>query len=486
MKIRILDIIILIAVFVATSPVGYAQTNGDNTNTVEIDTTGTLRFPFDDEGEFDYSDDNQSPLFLDRPSNIETQIEYDPETGEYIIREKIGDIDYRMPKALNLQEYVQYDFDRAIKNYWRTRSGAEELENQQGGLIPQLRIESEAFSNIFGSEVIDIRPQGYVEVQFGVESRFNGNETLPERMRRTTTFDFENQINVSVRGKIGDKVNMDFNYNTEATFDFENEMTLDYTGKEDEIIRRIEAGNVSLPLNGSLIQGGTNLFGIKTEMQFGHLNVTTVLSQHKGESNVIQTEGGTQKTEFDFKASDYDENRHFFISKYFRDNYNKALSMLPVISSQAVVTKIEVWITNKTQDFTSSRDIVAFVDLGEPAQNLTNSVPGFEGESNYPGNASNGMYSSLNTNYSDVRFSDRVNNTLKPLESYGFKNGRDWEKINQARKLDQNEYTFNEQLGFISLKSPLNNDEVLAIAYEYTLNGEVFQVGEFTTNNIDS
>ncbi|HKK81361.1 MAG TPA: cell surface protein SprA, partial [Prolixibacteraceae bacterium] len=269
-------------------------------------------------------------------------------------------------------------------------------------------------------------------------------------------------------------------------FDFENEMTLDYTGKEDEIIRRIEAGNVSLPLNGSLIQGGTNLFGIKTEMQFGHLNVTTVLSQHKGESNVIQTEGGAQKTEFDFKASDYDENRHFFISKYFRDNYNSALSMLPVIRSQAVVTKIEVWVTNKTQEFTSSRDIVAFVDLGEPAQHLTNSVPGFEGVASNPGNASNGMYSTLNTNYGDVRFSDRVNNALKPLETYGFKNGSDWEKINQARKLDPNEYTFNEQLGFISLRSPLNNDEVLAIAYEYTLNGEVYQVGEFTTNNIES
>jgi cell surface protein SprA len=470
--------------FVAASTAGYAQADSDNA--VEIDTTGTLIYPFDDEGEFDYSDDNQSPLFLKRPSNIETQIEYDPETGEYVIREKIGNLDYRMPKALNLQEYVKYDFDRAIKNYWRTRSSTEEIENQQGGLIPQLRIESEAFSNIFGSEVIDIRPQGYVEVQFGVESRYNGNTTLPERMRRTTTFDFENQINVSVRGKIGDKVNMDFNYNTEATFDFENEMTLDYTGKEDEIIRRIEAGNVSLPLNGSLIQGGTNLFGVKTEMQFGHLNVTTVLSQHKGESNVIQTEGGAQKTEFDFKASDYDENRHFFISKYFRENYNSALSMLPVIRSQAVVTKIEVWITNKKQDFTSSRDIVAFVDLGEPAQNLTNSVPGFEGTTNVPGNNSNGMYSTLNTNYPDVRYSDRINNALKPLETYGFKNGRDWEKINQARKLDPNEYTFNEQLGFISLNSPLNNDEVLAVAYEYTLNGEVFQVGEFTTNNIDS
>ncbi|MBN1768017.1 MAG: cell surface protein SprA [Prolixibacteraceae bacterium] len=488
MKRNILDIIILIALVLATTTVAFAQTETSNAPMVEIDTTGTLRYPFYNDGSFDYPDDNDvSPLYLNRPSNIKTSIEYDPLTGEYVIEEKVGNIQYRMPKTMQLKEYVKYDFDRAVRDYWRTRTNTENIEVQQSGLIPQLRIESEAFTNIFGSEVIDIRPQGYVEVQFGVESRYNGNETLPERMRRVTSFDFENQINMSVRGKIGDKVNLNFNYNTEATFDFDNEMTLDYTGKEDEIIRRIEAGNVSLPLNGSLIQGGTNLFGIKTEMQFGKLNVTTVISQHKGESQVIETEGGAQTTRRELKASDYDANRHFFISKYFRENYNNALSMLPVIRTQAVVNKVEVWITNKTQEFVSARDIVAFVDLGEPQQVISNSVPEFAGTGmDNPGNSANGMYSTLVNNYAQVRESDQVNNTMQTFQSYGFENGRDWEKIDQARKLDNTDYTFNPQLGFISLNSPLNNDEVLAIAYEYTLNGEVFQVGEFTSNGIDS
>ncbi|MDA3880164.1 MAG: cell surface protein SprA [Prolixibacteraceae bacterium] len=488
MRRNIFDIIILIAFILATTTVNYAQTGTTESATVEIDTTGTLHYPFENDGSFDYPNDEEvSPLYLDRPSNIQTTIEYDPFTREYIIKENVGNLQYRMPKAMKLTEYVKYDFDRAVRDYWRTRSNTEDIEIQQSGLIPQLRIESEAFSNIFGSDVIDIRPQGYVEVQFGVESRYNGNETLPERMRRVTSFDFENQINMSVRGKIGDKVNLDFNYNTEATFDFQNEMTLDYTGKEDEIIRRIEAGNVSLPLNGSLIQGGTNLFGIKTEMQFGKLNVTTVISQHKGESQVIETEGGAQTTRKELKASDYDANRHFFISKYFRENYNNALSMLPVIRTQAVVNKVEVWVTNKTQNFVSARDIVAFVDLGEPAQSITNSVPEFAGTGmTNPGNGASGMYNALVNNYSQVRESDQVNNILSPLQTYGFENGRDWEKIDQARKLNPSDYTFNSQLGFISLNSPLNNDEVLAIAYEYTLNGEIYQVGEFTTNGIDS
>ncbi|MBN2263184.1 MAG: cell surface protein SprA, partial [Prolixibacteraceae bacterium] len=442
----------------------FAQANSRGT---AIDTIGNLQYGFPDEGEFQYPDEiEESPLFLNRPTNIQRDIQYNPVTGEYIIYEKIGDMYYRLPKTMNLKEYVKYDFDQSVKDYWRSRKSVESIQTQQGGLIPQLRIESEAFSNIFGSEVIDIRPQGYIEVAFGVQSTYVDG-SMPERLRRNTNFEFDPQINLRVNGKIGDKMNLDFNYNTMATFDFENKMNLEYSGKEDEILRRIEAGNVSLPLNGSLIQGGTNLFGIKTEMQFGKLNVTSVISQHKGESKVIETEGGAQKTKFEIQATDYDENRHFFLSKYFRDNYNQALSNLPVIMSQAVINKIEVWVTNKKQDFNSARDIVAFVDLGETDQNITNQVPDFMGYGNpYPSNSANGMYTVLDQNYSGIRVSSQINNTLKPLESYNFNMGTDWEKIDQARRLNESEFTINKQLGFISLNTSLNNDEILAVAFE--------------------
>lgn len=483
MKNLLHHIILLVSFISLTNLSIFAQDNSAKT-----DTTGTLIFPFQDEGEFEYPEgQKESPLHLSRPNNIKRHFEYDPETQEYIIYEKVGDMYYRMPKSMSLKEFVRYDFDRSIKEYWRTRKETEDIEVQQGGLIPQLRIESEAFSNIFGSEVIDIRPQGYVEVQFGLESNFIGNDELPERLKRTTTFDFENQINVSVAGKIGDKVNMNFNYNTEASFDFENKMKLDYTGKEDEILRRIEAGNVSLPLNGSLIQGGTNLFGIKTEMQFGKLNVTTVVSQHKGESQTIETEGGAQKTEFKIKASDYDENRHFFLSKYFHDHYDESLRGLPLIRSRITINRIEVWVTNKNQNFNSARDIVGFVDLGEIDGNISNTVTEFYATgASYPSNGANNMYSYLKNNYSGIRNSSQINKVLTPLQSQNFENGKDWQKIDQARKLSESEYTLNAQLGFISLNAALNNDEVLAIAYNYTMGGETYQVGEFTDDGLES
>ena len=467
-----------------------------NDNAVSDDSTRQLIYPFDDEGAFQYPDEiGNEPLYLSPPSNIERKLEYDPLTKQYVMYEKIGDMYYRLPKSMGLKDYIKYDFDESIKNYWRTRRGTEQLATGENSssLIPQFKIESEAFQNIFGSDVIDIKPQGYVEVSFGLQSNFNGNPSLPERQRRNTNFDFNDQINLSVTGKIGDKVDMTVNYNTEATFDFENKMKLEYNGKEDEILKKIEAGNVSLPLNGSLIQGGTNLFGIKTEMQFGKLNLTTIVSQNKGESQVIETEGGAQKTKFNISALDYDENRHFFLSKYFRDHYNQALSMLPTINSQVVINKVEVWVTNKTQNFTDSRDIIAFVDIGEQASGISNKISEFGAiigqtypSNTVPHNGANSLYNQIIANYSGVRESKSITKTMQPLVARGFTNDVYWQKIDQSRKLSSTEYTVNKQLGFISLNSPLNNDEVLAVAFNFTIGDSTYQVGEFSTDSENS
>ena len=450
-----------------------------------------LYYPFEDEGEFQYPDEvDDDPIYLNRPSNIERKIEYDPLTRQYVIYEKIGDMYYRLPKSMNLKDYVKYDFDQSIKDYWKTRKEVEKIETgEQQSLIPQLKIDNEAFNNIFGGDVIDIKPQGYVEVSVGYQTNYNGNEQLSERQKRNNNFDFEPQINLSVTGKIGEKVNMQVNYNTEATFDFEQKVKLDYNGKEDEILRKIEAGNVSLPLNGTLIQGGTNLFGVKTEMQFGRLNLTTIISQHKGESQVVETEGGSQKTKFEIKASDYDENRHFFLSKFFRDNYDKALSSLPLIKSKVIINKVEVWVTNKSQNFTSARNIVAFVDLGEQEAHISNTVSEFGPATGlaYPGNyvphnGANNLYNEIMTNYSGINKSSEILKILKPLEPRGFKYGTHWEKIDQARLMNVSEYELNKELGYISLNSPLNNDEVLAVAFEITIGDTTFQVGQFSSD----
>lgn len=462
-------------------------------DSLDIDTTGVLIYPFEDRQEFDYSDDeDQSGLFLKKPSNIKTEVVYDPVTGQYIMTEKIGNMNYRLPKTMSLEEFVRYDFQNSVRNYWRQKSG-ETYDENRSGLIPRLSVGGEAFNRIFGGNNIDIRTQGFVEVNFGYQMNETQNPSIAERLRKVPTFDFDQKIQMSVNGSIGDKMKMRVNYNTEATFDYENKMNLEYSGDEDEIIKKIEAGNVSLPLNGTLINGATNLFGVKTDMQFGKLSLSTVFSQSKGETKVVNIEDGAQTTSFEIRASDYDANRHFFLSQYFRDHYDEALANLPVINSSITINKIEVWVTNKSGDYDESRNILALMDLAEHEANIYNSVPAF-GESsgqvfpdnNYPYNGANMMYNELTENYTDIREVSKITKTLGAFSSFGFEGGQDFEKIEQARLLSPSEYTVNTKLGYISLNSALNSDEVLAIAFNYTARGKTFQVGEFSTDGVNA
>ncbi|HEX2969665.1 MAG TPA: cell surface protein SprA [Bacteroidales bacterium] len=428
-----------------------------------------------------------SPLYLNRPSNYKSTVIYDPVKNEYIIYEKIGELNYRTPMHMSPEEYRKYEYTRAMREYWQQRISGEQ-GGFKSGLIPQIEVGGATFDKIFGSNVINIIPQGSAELVFGINISRTKNPTLAERLQTIPTFDFKEKIQMNVTGTIGDKVQLGVNYNTDAMFDFENRTKLQYAGKEDEILKKVEAGDVTLPLAGTLITGSYSLFGLKTEMQFGKLNVTTVLSQQKGESSVVEVKGGAQLTDFEIYADEYEANRHFFLSHYFRDTYDAALKNLPIVSSGVNIERIEVWVTNKSSRFeeASNRNIVAFMDLGENNPHIYNKIPAFQhsqGSTIYPDNSANNLYEQLTTTYSAIRGINEVTNAFDPIYR-GFQIGRDFEKIENARKLNEREYYFNKQLGYISLNVALNTDEVLAVAYEYTLNGKLYKVGEFSTDGV--
>ena len=236
--------------------------------------------------------------------------------------------------------------------------------------LPKLYIGGQAFDRLFGGNTVDIRPQGSAELIFGLKINRLDNPQLPEEQRKTTSFDFQEKIQMNVIGKIGDKLKVTANFNTESTFDFENQMKLEYTGYEDEIIKKLEVGNVSLPLNGTLITGSQSLFGFKTQLQFGRTTITGILSQQKSTTSEIEVSGGAQTSEFDVYADQYEANKHFFLAHYFKDNYDIALENLPFVNSAINITKVEVWVTNKTGTTHDTRNIVSFLDLGENSQNL--------------------------------------------------------------------------------------------------------------------
>ncbi len=451
----------------------------------------TLPYPFQDR----YTDPINSHydvngLYLNDPANIKTDIEYNPDERQYDIYERIGNQFFRNPSYLTFDEYVDHEYEKSTRDYWKQRAN-EESATQKKGFAPRLYVGGEAFNRIFGGNTIDIRPQGSAELSFGLQFSKYDNPTLPERQRKNTSFDFKEKIQLNVIGNIGEKLKITTNYNTEASFDFENKLKLEYNGLEDEIIKKIEAGNVNLPLTGSLIQGSQSLFGIKTQLQFGRLTVTSIFSQQKGSTSHIEVENGATKTDFDISADQYEINKHFFLSQYFRNNYDAALSNLPFVNSPVNITRIEVWRTNTVNVTENNRNIVALLDLGESnyyntsvPQLINNNLPFNIG---YPSDSSNSLYYELTHNpaYTAVREFDQAASVMASIP--GFQGSRDYEVILNARRLEQNkDYTFNRQLGYVSLLQPLNPNDVLAVAFEYTVGNKVYKVGNLSTDNIQS
>ncbi|MGQ1890379.1 T9SS outer membrane translocon Sov/SprA [Thermophagus sp. OGC60D27] len=422
---------------------------------------------------------------IPQPKNLQYRAEYDPATGMVILYKMVGNIRVRLPYSMSIEEYRQERLRQSMFNYW-SEQNRENLNSQstQGSGINIAT--GQAMGNILGSETINIRPQGIAQLQIGVNHTRIDNPTLQERMRKTTTFDFQEKIQMNITGNIGDKIKMGINYNTDATFDFENQINLEYSGDEDEILQKVEAGNVTLPLPGTLITGSQNLFGVKTEMQFGRLTVTSVFSQQKGETSTMSIQGGAEQQSFEIGADEYDKNRHFFLSHLFRERFNDAMKSLPIINSPFYITKIEVWVTNQSSNFNNSRNIIAFADLGESPEFLTNPNLWTGQPGAVTANNANNLYEQMNSTYSAIRDINQVSSSFAPLEAQGFRGAREYEKIENARLLNESEYTLHPKLGYISLNSPLNEDEVLAVAFEYTYNGQVFKVGELSTSGVEA
>ncbi len=484
------------------SPYNHAENLDTYDPIVVVDTPITpitLHYNFQDQSNNDpLTYPNGGGLMLNNPSNIHTSVDYDPVSGNYIMNQTMGGLNYRPPTYMESEEYQDYMFKKQVKGYWESKVHADSKNAANATKIPKLQVGGELFDRIFGGNTVDIRPNGSAELIFAYNATKTDNPALPVKQRKIHTFDFNEKIQLNVIGKIGDKLKLTTSYNTESTFDYENQMKLEYTGYEDEIIKKIEAGNVSMPLSGSLITGSQTLFGIKTQLQFGRLTVTSILSQQKGKKSEVESAGGAQVTKYEIAGDNYEANKHFFLAQYFRDNYNSALAGLPFINSQINITKIEVWVSNTNNVTQDIRSVVGFSELGEssphiPASQLTvGSNHGITPISTtapfLPENGANSLYEDLThsgyypSNGSKDSMFRMTNYTVSGINSkfHGkMQQTAQFEMLN-AKKLQASEYTFNPKLGFISLNQQLNPDQVLCVAYQYTYNGKVYMVGDFS------
>lgn len=479
----------LFILFFAATEFSYGQeTDEEETNEQEVDSVKTGF--------------SLGKLLLENPDSIVSKYIYDQEMDRYIYNEKVGDFNIGYPIILTPDQYYDLVRRESMKDYFKEKSDAfsgkkEGSEAGKKNLLPIFYKDNKFFKSVFGEGGIEVIPQGSVAMDLGIIWQKNDNPSLSPRNRTNLSFDFDQRISLSLLGNVGERLSVNFNYDTEATFDFQNIFKLDYNPSEDDILQNIEAGNVSMPLNSSLIQGAQSLFGVKADLQFGKTKVTAVFSEQKSQNNTVVAQGGGTLSEFSKTALDYDEDRHFFLSQYFRDNYDTALENYPYIRSQVQITRIEVWVTNRSQQTLNVRNVVAIQDLGEsnPENTSLNQkgsppVGFFPNPSNvYPRNNANDFdpnqigSGALTESIRDIA---TVENGFN-IPGFQIDQGADYAILENARKLDANrDFDFNSQLGYISLNQRLSNDEVLGVAFQYTVNGEVFQVGEFANGGVDA
>ncbi|MFH4968527.1 cell surface protein SprA [Gaetbulibacter sp. M240] len=428
------------------------------------------------------------------PKSIESKYTYDPVTNRYIYTEKIDNFDIRYPIILTPKEYYDLVAKQSLSAYYKEKVSAydgkkEGTEDAQKNLLPEFYVNSSFFESVFGGNTIEIIPQGSVEMDLGVLFSKQDNPSFSPRNRSNFSFDFDQRISLSLIGKVGTRLQITANYDTQSTFDFQNLIKLEYTPTEDDIIQKIEVGNVNMPLNSSLISGAQSLFGVKTQLQFGKTTVTGVFSEQKSQSNTVVAQGGGTLEEFELFVRDYDENRHFFLAQYFRDTYDDALKNYPFINNKGLqITRIEVWVTNRSNRTDNVRNIVGLQDLGETNKAYsTVNVSGAPGA--FPRNQNN-AYDPTNIGGAGSQITDAIRDVatvksgiLVPNVNEGF----DFASLENARKLTEGqEYIINKDLGYISLNQRLNNDEVLAVAFQYTVGGQVYQVGEFANDGVDA
>jgi cell surface protein SprA len=429
--------------------------------------------PQDRQGDEFSNPSGKTPLILGKPSNIKTDVTLDSSMKNYTIRETVGGVDYRPPSTMTYEEYQDYKNKEAIRNNWNAKTSGQNAVQSTKKSSNALRLPVRGLNGPFGGDFVEIKPNGLVTLDFAGKWQKVNNPNIPIRQQRNGNFDFDQQISMNVVGKIGEKLKITSNWDTKATFDFQNNVKLEYTGFQEDIIQKIEAGTVSMPLNSTLISGAQNLFGVKAKLQFGRFSITGIMASQRGKVEEMTIQGGAQARDFEIKMDGYDLYRHFFLGQFFREKYESSLQSLPMVNSGVKITRVEVYMTNRINNTTTLRDMIAYLDLGENQPMHTSLKIGNTPTRDSTANASNHLFKMVSAG--DYR--DPITVESK-LSDSSLARGTDYEIIDRARKLLPTEYTFNADLGYISLVTPLRPDEVLAVAYEYTYNGVAHKVGE--------
>lgn len=390
-----------------------------------------------------------SPLLLENASGIKHEVEFDS-AGNVVIHEKFDGDDIRAPLVIPLETYLSEMSNSNIKNTFsqivsekfqgNTQDDISKLFEKFTDITIPLPFKSES---IFGPPTFNLKINGAVDITASYQNSTSDQTIISGLSNTNNSINFKQEVQLTAKGKVGDKLMIDADYNTQRLFDFENQLKIKYEGYADEVIKRIEGGNVSLQTNSGLIGSSQALFGVVGDFQLGRLSLSAVVSQKKSKSEIKDFVGGSQETVFDLKVWDYSENHYFVDTIYktsFLDVFNNISGVTQLTSQRAIDEQsIEVYV--QTEPTTTNKRVAALhVKLYEKP----------------PGG-----------------YSDTLKTVLNPIAGES--------TFGLVRKLERNEYTLNRLAGFITLKTSLPDNYFAGVAYRRTNTGQ--QYGTLSTDS---
>lgn len=337
--------------------------------------------------------------------------------------------------------------------------------------------------------LINFNIKGSIGINLGVMRQSTSNPSIPLSSRVTWAPIFGVDANFSTSAALGSKISVpSLGFSTRGIgnslgslgsgfgtiapqFGVDNAWRISYKNDGDEILRSLEFFNTGFVTPSLLIPSVNSIFGVSGKLQFGRFAFATTLGKQNSQMQSIQVLPG-KGTFYNLDVSNYDENKNFLLAQYFYKTFNKSLSRLPAILSNIRILRIEVWVTNRYNQTSNVRQVVGFSDIAEskPYNSRWNGTI-----DSLPHNSANDLYQWVSSQ-GGLRDAKDVNSVLT---SIGMRQSVDYEQV-YARKLNENEYYFQPQLGYIALKIQLQPDDILGVAFQYSYNGRIYQVGELS------
>ncbi len=265
------------------------------------------------------------------PAQRKVVVRIDDDWSYISLAESVGGSIYRMPFVAPVDWYVRQMIQlNRQKQLWVT---IKEAGKEKGPHPPGRQGRAQGIE-VVGVDVenigrVSINATGNVSLKGKMV--FQDQELIRSKINETqnTHLEFDQTQRISVEGKIGDRVSVKVDHDSERDFDWENNIRISYDGEEDDIIQKVEAGNVSLNLPGSQsLMGSANhkgLFGVKAISKFGPVDVTAIASVVNTVKKSQEYKGKNEAQTVKIKDYDYIKNKYFFIYPWFRDGVDTTI-----------------------------------------------------------------------------------------------------------------------------------------------------------------